>query len=234
MTARKTASFGEAYNYSQIEYPYQEFLPELKEINQKVSPIIGFEPNNCLINYYLDGKSKMGYHSDQIDILEPQTGVAIISVGAVRTLKFRNILNPELFESFELTAGSLIYMTQEVQKIWQHSIPQSNTEEGRISITLRKMSKTIKIGADELILWLRKNNKATKLPNDEIHGLGIKIHNLIVNELGGTKTLENKSTYWSNQDGDKHIGKYYLPKTSTQYEIEIKKMEQLYDNLSRW
>ena len=139
MTARKTASFGKAYNYSQIEYPFQEFLTELKKINQKVSKIIGFEPNNCLINYYLDGKSKMGYHSDQIDILEPRTGIAIISVGAVRTLKFRNILNRELFESYELTEGSLIYMTQEVQEIWQHSIPESKTEAGRISITLRKM-----------------------------------------------------------------------------------------------
>lgn len=139
MTARKTASFGKAYNYSQIEYPFQEFLTELKEINKKVSKIINFEPNNCLINYYLDGKSKMGYHSDQIDILEPKTGVVIISVGTIRTLKFRNILNRELFKSYELTAGSLIYMTQEVQEIWQHSIPQSNTENGRISLTLRKM-----------------------------------------------------------------------------------------------
>jgi alkylated DNA repair dioxygenase AlkB len=139
MAARKTASFGKAYNYSQIEYPFQEFIPELVEINQKINAVIGFEPNNCLINYYLDGKSKMGYHSDQIDILEPNTGVAIISVGAPRILKFRNILNRELFESYELTPGSLIYMTQEVQEIWQHSIPQSNTEDGRISITLRKI-----------------------------------------------------------------------------------------------
>lgn len=29
MTARKTANFGKAYNYSQIDYPYQDFLPEL-------------------------------------------------------------------------------------------------------------------------------------------------------------------------------------------------------------
>ena len=62
MTARKTASFGKAYNYSQIEYPFQEFTTELKEINQSIAKIIGFEPNNCLMNYYLDGKSKMGYH----------------------------------------------------------------------------------------------------------------------------------------------------------------------------
>ena len=28
------------------------------------------------------------------------------------------------------------------------------------------------IGADELILWLRKNGKAENVPNDEITGLG--------------------------------------------------------------
>src|ERR1700754_5097457 len=60
MAARKTASFGKAYNYSQIEYPYQEFLPELAAINDKIEQTIGIKPNNCLINYYLDGKSKMG------------------------------------------------------------------------------------------------------------------------------------------------------------------------------
>ncbi|WP_293304690.1 alpha-ketoglutarate-dependent dioxygenase AlkB [Pedobacter sp. UBA5917] len=139
MTARKTASFGKAYNYSQINYPYQDFLPELAAINKKLKNVIGFEPNNCLINYYLDGKSKMGYHSDQTDILADGTGVAIVSIGETRTLKFRNIENPEQFISYDLTAGSLVYMTQEVQNLWQHAIPKSDTENGRISLTFRKM-----------------------------------------------------------------------------------------------
>ena len=139
MTARKTASFGKAYNYSQIEYPYQEFLPELEVINKKLKTVIGFEPNNCLINYYLDGKSKMGYHSDQTDILATGTGIAIVSVGETRTLKFRNIENPDLFINYELTSGSLVYMTQEIQALWQHSIPKSDTENGRISLTFRQI-----------------------------------------------------------------------------------------------
>ncbi len=139
MTARKTASFGKSYNYSQIDYPYQDFLPELEIINKKLKTVIGFEPNNCLINYYLDGKSKMGYHSDQTDILEKDTGVAIVSLGETRTLKFRNIENPDQFLTYELTAGSLVYMTQDIQSIWQHSIPKSDTENGRISLTFRLM-----------------------------------------------------------------------------------------------
>lgn len=139
MSARKTASFGKAYNYSQIDYPYQDFIPELEHIIEKIETVIGFRPNNCLINYYQDGKSKMGYHSDQTDILESNTGIAIVSVGETRVLKFRNITNPDQFLSYELTAGSLIYMTQEIQSIWQHSIPKTDTENGRISLTFRRI-----------------------------------------------------------------------------------------------
>lgn len=139
MAARKTASFGKAYNYSQIDYPYQEFLPEIEQINHKLESTVGFKPNNCLINYYLDGKSAMGYHSDQTDILETDTGIAIISLGETRTLKLRNIKNPEEVLNYILTAGSLVYMTQEIQRHWQHSIPKSDTVNGRISLTFRKM-----------------------------------------------------------------------------------------------
>ena len=139
MSARKTASYGNAYNYSQISYPYKELLPELEEIIEKLEPLIGFKPNNCLINYYLDGKSKMGFHSDQTDILNNDTGIAIISLGETRTLKFRNIENREQFLNYELTAGSLVYMTQDIQREWQHAIPQSDTENGRISLTFRQL-----------------------------------------------------------------------------------------------
>lgn len=139
MTARKTASFGNAYNYSQIDYPNKEFLPEIETIIKQLKPIIGFEANNCLINFYLDGKSKMGYHSDQIDFLETDTGIAIVSIGETRILKFRNIENPDKFLTYELTQGSLFYMTQKIQTMWQHSIPKSDTENGRISLTFRKI-----------------------------------------------------------------------------------------------
>ena len=137
MVARKTASFGKAYNYSQIYYPYREFPTEIEEINARLEKTIGFKPNNCLINYYLDGKSKMGYHSDHTDVLAANTGIAIVSLGETRILKFRNIENPEQFLSYELAAGSLIYMTQEIQSAWQHSIPKSATQNGRMSLTFR-------------------------------------------------------------------------------------------------
>jgi alkylated DNA repair dioxygenase AlkB len=139
MTTRKTASYGVAYNYSQINYPHQEMLPELEELCKKVNEVIGFVPNNCLINYYMDGKSKMGYHSDQIDILESDTGIVIISLGETRILRFKNISDENIQKDFELPSGSLVYMTQDVQKEWKHAIPPSETEEARMSLTFRRM-----------------------------------------------------------------------------------------------
>ncbi|WP_338790343.1 alpha-ketoglutarate-dependent dioxygenase AlkB [Bernardetia sp. MNP-M8] len=139
MKARKTASFGKAYNYSQMSYPFQEFPSFLEKIRQNIKIELNFETNNCLINYYENGLSKMGYHSDQIDILAENTGIAIISLGETRILKFRNIENKTIFKEFELPSGSLFYMNQETQNNWQHSIPKSNTENPRMSLTFRKL-----------------------------------------------------------------------------------------------
>lgn len=139
MQARKAASFGIAYNYSQISYPETVMPDALQTLIQQMSPIVGFEPNNCLINYYLDGKSKMGFHSDQTDILYENSGIAIVSLGAERILRFRNIANPETIIDYSLPSGSLIYMTQEVQDKWVHAIPKSNTDQGRMSLTFRKI-----------------------------------------------------------------------------------------------
>lgn len=139
MAARKTASFGKAYNYSQISYPFQEFPNELLSILDHIEKTLNFRPNNYLINYYLDGKSRMGFHSDQTDILFEETGVAILSIGETRTLRFRNSIDKDLIHDFKLPSGSLIYMTQQVQHKWQHAIPKSNTENGRMSLTFRKI-----------------------------------------------------------------------------------------------
>ena len=139
MLARKTASFGVAYNYSDIFYPDNKMPKSINEIAIKLQEVISFLPNNCLINYYLDGKSKMGYHSDQTDILFENTGIAIISLGETREIIFRNKENKENKVNYQLKTGSLLYMTQEVQEIWQHSIPKNDTNNGRISLTFRKI-----------------------------------------------------------------------------------------------
>ena len=139
MIARKTASFGKPYNYSQLEYPYQPFTLEIETIVNSINNMFYFRPNNCLINYYETGHAKMGFHSDQTDILIEDTGIVIISIGETRLLRFRNIENKSKIVDFSLISGSLLYMKNDVQNIWQHSIIKSDTEHGRMSLTFRKL-----------------------------------------------------------------------------------------------
>jgi len=139
MSARKTASFGKAYNYSQMEYVHQAFTPILNGISLDIEDILHFRPNNCLLNYYSDGASSMGFHSDQTDILEAGTGVGIISLGTPRILQFQSIKDKSITKDFVLPSGSFIYMTNEVQDIWKHAIPKSDATDGRISMTFRKI-----------------------------------------------------------------------------------------------
>lgn len=132
---RKTASFSVPYNYSENT----RFIPELTNIINRIEHEFDFEPNNCLINYYLDGQSKMGFHAEQTDMLDDNSGIAILSIGEIKTLHHKNVGPIEPLFDFELPSGSMIFMTQEVQRVWQHSIPQSEVTGGRMSLTFRRI-----------------------------------------------------------------------------------------------
>jgi alkylated DNA repair dioxygenase AlkB len=141
MLSRLTTSFGVSYDYSGIAYPELPMPIYLADLVNKINASVGFIPNNCLVNYYIDGKSKMGYHSDRTDILSPNTGVVIISLGSTRTLRFKNIKDKDLIVDFTLSSGSLFYMNSEVQDLWLHSIPTCDTDLGRMSLTFRNIIK---------------------------------------------------------------------------------------------
>jgi alkylated DNA repair dioxygenase AlkB len=139
MKARWTASFGKSYDYSGMSYPAITFPTFLSDLINPISDIVNFTPNNCLINLYHDGRSSMGYHSDNTDILTPGTGVVIISLGSTRTLRFKNKLDNSIIVDYTLDNGSLFYMDDSVQNDWLHSIPKSDTLSPRLSLTFRNI-----------------------------------------------------------------------------------------------
>jgi len=89
----------------------------------------------------------------------------------------------------------------------------------------------IKIGADEIILWLRKNNLAANIPNEGIGGLGRIIFDIIV-ELGGVKIMDSQESFWDIRSDSRNISENMLPKTSAQYEINVDILPQLYEKLT--
>lgn len=141
MKARKTASFGVSYDYSGIEYPQTEMHPELEPICKAIEKELGFYPNNCLLNYYPDGNSSMGYHSDSSEELAPDTGVAIISLGAERKISYRSKTDKEVKFEYPLKSGVLLFMPNQIQIDWMHSIPKQPEVGERISVTMRAIIK---------------------------------------------------------------------------------------------
>lgn len=139
--ARKTASFGVPYNYSGITYPQKNMPFYLINLCREINRSIGFLPNNCLMNYYPDGSSSMGFHSDNSEELEHGTGIVIVSLGNQRHIIYRLIKNKELKVKYALTPGALLYMDKNIQNEWQHAIPKEKGVGERISLTFRHILK---------------------------------------------------------------------------------------------
>ena len=137
MRSRKTASYGVAYNYSGMTYSAVDMLDALIPLCDRIKKQIGFLPNNCLLNYYADGNSTMGYHSDKISELKAGTGVAIISLGAARYIYYRNKRDRASEYKYLLNSGDLLYMNDEIQQQWLHAIPKQLEAGERISLTFR-------------------------------------------------------------------------------------------------
>lgn len=144
MKARKTACFGETYDESGVDYDLRPMHELLVPLIDKIEQEVGFKPTNCLANYYSDGKSTMGFHSDTIDNLEPSTGIVIVSLGAERDLTFRNIEDYDIRFHCKMSHGSLFYMTQETQKYWTHAIKKATVADPRISLTFRRILPELK------------------------------------------------------------------------------------------
>jgi alkylated DNA repair dioxygenase AlkB len=139
MISRKTACFGEPYDYSEQSYDFQPMSPEMEDICDLLPSAVGFKPNNCLLNYYENGDSKIGFHGDTIKMLEPETGIAIVSLGDTRIFQVRRKSAPTECYNYILPSGSLFYMPNSIQKDWQHGVPKVISDLGRISLTFRKM-----------------------------------------------------------------------------------------------
>ena len=136
MKARKTASFGKPYDYSQMAYESTGLPSCLLPVRNLLAEQLDVPFNNCLLNLYETGQNTMGFHSDETKHLIPETGVAIVSLGSERTITFRSMDRKVLVDR-RLAPGSMLYMGAEVQDHWMHSIRKQDIAGPRISLTWR-------------------------------------------------------------------------------------------------
>lgn len=87
---------------------------------------------------YRGGNDSVAWHSDRIGgVLDEDTLVAIVSLGAARMLKLR-CADDRRSLAFTLCSGDLLVMGGAFQRHWEHSVPKSARPVGpRLSVQFR-------------------------------------------------------------------------------------------------
>lgn len=138
MRARKTASFGVPYRDAQIDYDAQPLPDALAKVRDDVAEQLGWEPNHLLLDYFPQRRSATGMHVEKVEHLDPDTGIAIVSLGATRIMVFERIEDGYMCGR-ELPPGSLMVMDLPTQALWRHGMPARPGVGPRINITFRKL-----------------------------------------------------------------------------------------------
>lgn len=141
---RKTAVYGNEgvkYRYSGVTKLSSPWIPELGDLKDKLESTINQKFNFVLCNYYPNGYSSIGYHSDDERDLEEGAIIASVSLGESRDflLKHKHDSGIETIK-VSLHSGSLLTMGGETQKNWKHTIPvRKKVVNPRINLTFRKI-----------------------------------------------------------------------------------------------
>lgn len=137
-TPRLVVAFGDgSYRYPDMgeSLPWP---PSLLAARSRLEHSAGHRFNYALVNIYRDGRDHTGWHSDKMHMHVAGTGVAVVSLGAVRPLCFRSRHGGGVRVTVPLADGSLLWMRGSTQSHYEHAIP-SDVElmAQRISITFR-------------------------------------------------------------------------------------------------
>jgi len=116
------------------------WTPTLRFLRDDVALTIRQRLNHCVVNKYLGGSDRIGFHADRSDDFEPGTSVATVSLGSARTFCLKKNDGSQLV-TLAIQPGSLFVMGWRTNQEWQHSIRRTQRPVGmRISITLRHIA----------------------------------------------------------------------------------------------
>ena len=111
-------------------------LMDIKKVIEHFLPGENF--NSVLLNLYKDGNDKVSWHADDEPELGTNPTIASVSLGAIRRFDLKHKDDPDQKLQIELTSGSLVIMTGELQHHWLHQITvQKKINDPRINLTFR-------------------------------------------------------------------------------------------------
>jgi len=90
------------------------------------------------LNFYRDGRDSVAPHNDKLHSLVPGHPIALLSLGAPRRMTIRARQPPRRARHVELAHGSLLLMSHDSQRHYDHGIPKTREAVGaRISLAFR-------------------------------------------------------------------------------------------------
>ena len=144
--SRELLYFGDySYRYPGKELPAKKPPPILMKLLDAIDPKTGedrtLQANSCLITRYSSGTSHIPMHRDDEAVIDPESHILTVSLGASRTMTFTNNDESQV-ETLCLEDCSLLVTSRFAQDFWKHGIlPES--EDGpsqRISFTFRHIA----------------------------------------------------------------------------------------------
>ena len=144
-SSRQVLYFGEhSYRYTGKEHPPQEMPPVLKQVLEAVQTKLPsdkkLEVNSCLISRYQSGSNHIPLHRDDEPVIDPESLILTISIGAARKMTFTNN-DKSRSEDLQLDDCSMLVTSRYAQDFWLHGIlPDENVLEERISLTFRHIA----------------------------------------------------------------------------------------------
>ena len=129
----------DTYYYSGINHSICDFSHTVKKIKQIVKYITGYDTNACLLNYYPDGKSSIGWHSDDERDINQNSPIISVSLGDSRDFYIREKFGDKNTIKLRLNNGDILVMGSGTQKNYLHSVPKRAKAGPRISLTFRNI-----------------------------------------------------------------------------------------------
>jgi len=130
-----------SYRYSGTRFAPHPWPPALRPLRDRLAAETGVPFNSVLANRYRDGRDAMGWHSDDEKELGPRPLIASLSLGATRRFVLRHRSEPALRQALELSAGGLLLMGGETQRLYRHALPRTAKPVGeRINLTFRRVA----------------------------------------------------------------------------------------------
>lgn len=124
----------------------------LQKVTSLIAPVLGRRPERVGLNLYRNGDDSVAWHRDRLGSDRRPSMVALVSLGAPRTLAMRPCRSPiaeapqgtcstrstrQTARRWRLGHGDLLVMAGACQRSWEHCVPKERAEGPRISLAFR-------------------------------------------------------------------------------------------------